>query len=262
VSLPTLNEQLSQDAVWIALETARTGAMVMAAPVLAGHAPARLRALLAVVLAFLVHGAMPAPSAIASMDKAILAAPGEVLIGAAMGLVVRMSVDVAQIAGEVMSPIIGFGAASLFDPHTQSPETVLTRALRLFAMFLAFVTGLHRVALSALFASFRLVPPGAATGLGRAAQPLMQIVTETFAGGIRMALPVLGILVLTQIALAFVSRAAPTMQVFSIGFAVSLVVGGGVLMVALPDITRDIVVEMSQAGRRMERVLSAVIATE
>jgi flagellar biosynthesis protein FliR len=65
-------------------------------------------------------------------------------------------------------------------------------------------------------------------------------------------------LLVTQVALAFVSRAAPAMQVFSIGFAVTLAVGALVLMAILPDLSYDVAAEMSRAGERIEALVLAV----
>jgi flagellar biosynthesis protein FliR len=66
------------------------------------------------------------------------------------------------------------------------------------------------------------------------------------------------VLLVTQVALAFVSRAAPAMQVFSIGFAVTTAVGALLLITTLPDFGYDVAAEMSRAGERIEAIVFAV----
>jgi flagellar biosynthesis protein FliR len=61
---------------------------------------------------------------------------------------------------------------------------------------------------------------------------------------------------MVQVALAFVSRAAPALQVFSIGFAVTLGLGGFVITLVLPDLAQEIAADMSQVPSRIESVLA------
>jgi flagellar biosynthesis protein FliR len=63
---------------------------------------------------------------------------------------------------------------------------------------------------------------------------------------------------MTQIALAFVARAAPQMQVFNVGFAVMLAVGLFLLAAILPDVSRGFIIELSQIGPRIEAILSTL----
>jgi flagellar biosynthetic protein FliR len=78
------------------------------------------------------------------------------------------------------------------------------------------------------------------------------------ATGVRLALPVVAVLFMVQIALGFISRAAPSMQIFSIGFAALLITGGVVLVMALPDIGRELIADFSHVGDRIETVVSDV----
>ncbi len=166
--------------------------------------------------------------------------------------------DEVEIAGDRASPMLGFGAASLFDPHTEAHETALTRMLRLLALLLAFLLGLHRVVLASLLASYRVLPPGAAIDASRAATSIVQLTAQTVEAGLRLGVPIIGVLLMVQVALAFISRAAPAMQIFSVGFAFSLVAGTAALVVALPDIARETVVQLSMVGRHIEAILGAL----
>jgi flagellar biosynthetic protein FliR len=173
----------------------------------------------------------------------------------AIGFVIRLVIAAVEIAGDVIAPQMGLGAAHIFDPQTHASETAIAMMLRNFAVLIAILAGLHRVLIAGLLASFRTLPPGSVADPSRATPALLMATAEALSTGVRMAIPVIAVLLLAQIALAFVSRAAPTMQIFSIGFAVTLVVGTAVVVITLPDIATLLAGEASQAESRIETVL-------
>ena len=252
-------EALPREGAIFALETARSAGLVTIAPMLAQDAPMRVRASLALMLAFVAHGvAHDAPKGVEELGAMVVAVPSEILIGLAMGFVVRCALAVVEIAGDIASPMLGFGAASLFDPHTAASETGLTRMLRLMALLLGFLLGLHRVVIASLLASYRVLPPGRVIDASAAALPMLQLTAETVEAGLRLGVPLIAVLVMVQVALAFISRAAPAMQIFSVGFAFSLVAGTAALIIALPDMAREMVVQLSYTGRRIEGLIAAL----
>src|SRR5262249_50447351 len=123
-------DALPREAAAFGLATTRIGGVIMATPILWSNAPVRVRAGLVLAIAFVSHGVSSARApSLDSVEQVLMAAPGELLIGVAMGLVVRFCVASVEIAGDIMSPLLGFGAATLFDPHTQAHETPLTKIL-------------------------------------------------------------------------------------------------------------------------------------
>lgn len=241
------------------LETARIGGLLAVAPLPWRDAPSRVRGTFAVVLAFVAHGgANRLPELLDTTGKVLFAVPFELLVGAAMGMVVRLAMSAAEVGADAISPMLGLGIAAVFDPQTGQQDAILSRILTLVATFVAVLLGLHRVVLGSLIASFRVLPPGSAVDPSLAAIPLVKMSAAALLMGARIALPVVAVLLLTQLALAFISRAAPAMQIFSVGFAVSLAVGGVVFLVALPDMAREIASDLSHVGTRMEAVVVAM----
>jgi flagellar biosynthesis protein FliR len=245
---------VSEVAVFV-LEATRISGVIIAAPLAWSSAPAQARVGLTLALTLAVHGA--APHSLRALDiVAVLGAvPGELLIGLAMGLVVRFALAAVQVAADVFAPMLGFGVASLFDPHAEVTETPLAQMLRQLALLFALIVGLHRVAIGAVLESFKLLPIGVVLRPGSATEGLLEASSAALVSGTRLAMPIVAVLLATQVALAFVSRAAPAMQIFSVGFAVTLICGGTTLMLALPDIGTSIVEELSHVGPRIERVL-------
>jgi flagellar biosynthetic protein FliR len=250
---------LQTELVTMALEGTRIAGAIVVAPLTWTLAPLRARGALVVLLTLTAHGQSMAPhDVVTHTELTALAIPGEFLVGIALGFVVRLVVASVEVAADVIGPQMGLGAAHLFNPETKAQETPIASLLRYFGILLAVLAGLHRVLVGGLLASFRTLPPGAVTDPSRATSALLAIATESLVAGVRMAIPFIAVLLLTQVALAFVSRAAPAMQVFSIGFAVTLAVGMLVLGLSLPDFARGVEVEASHAEARIESVMVAL----
>jgi flagellar biosynthetic protein FliR len=246
-----LETLLRNEIVGFVLELTRVSAVLIVAPLSWSVAPVRVRMVLAIALTLAAHGIAAAPAEVASSIGLVLAAAlVEFAIGAAIGLVVRMFVAIAEIAAEVIGPI--------FDPLSHSSQSGLQTLLRNFAILLALIVGLHRVVIGSLIMSFNVLPPGHFANAELAAPVLLALGSDTIAAGIRVAFPIAAVLMLSQVALAFVARAAPAIQIFSVGFAVTLIVGGLVLVLTVPDTARQLLIEASYVGRRVETALLAM----
>lgn len=241
------------------LELARITGVVLAAPVPFEAAPRQAKIGLVILLALVAHGT-PAAQGFDSQSLASLAAAVvlEFATGVAMGMVVRIAVAIAEIAGSNVAPVIGFGAAQVFDPMTGESDSVLVKVYRLFGILLALAVGVHRVIIGTLLLSFEKVPVGSLVRPDLAAPYLLELVGEMLQVGAKLALPVLAVLLLIQVALGFISRAAPAMQIFSIGFAVTFAVGGFVVVMALPDTGQELITAWERSGAQMERVLTEI----
>ncbi|HVU05598.1 MAG TPA: flagellar biosynthetic protein FliR [Polyangiaceae bacterium] len=256
--MPALDLLLQRELATLSLEVTRISGALVVAPLSWAVAPLRARGALVMLLAFVVHGQAFVSTEMAERPELVaMAIPMEFLVGVALGFVVRLVVATAEIAADVIAPQMGLGAAHLFDPTTRATQTPIGSLLRNFGIVLALLAGLHRVLVGGLLASFRALPPGAAIDSTRVTSALVEICNESLVAGVRIAMPVIAVLLLTQVALAFVSRAAPAMQVFSIGFAVTLGVGALVLGLSLPDFARIVQGEASHAEARIEAVLLA-----
>jgi len=163
---------------------------------------------------------------------------------------------IAEVTANAASPLIGFGIAQIFNPATGDEDTVLNALLQKVALWVALITGLHHVVLGTLLASFQAVPVGSIIAPSRIFPLLLDASSNVISTGVRLALPLMAVLFMVQIALGFVSRAAPAIQIFSVGFAFTLVTGGVVLVLSLPDFTRELAAELSFVGTRMEAVLT------
>jgi len=241
-----------------ALETVRVAGMVIAAPLAWLSAPLRVRGVLVLLVAFVAHGEGAGGLADQSIEHMAFSVGSEFMLGLAIGFVVRLFVAVAEMAADFVAPMMGIGAAQLFDPQTKSMQNVLASLFRNFAVLLGLLAGIHRVVLAGVLASFRAVPVGTLTDPALSTPVVLAMTSEAVATGVRIAIPFIAVLFMSQIALAFISRAAPAMQIFSVGFAVTMATGALLMVLVLPDMGYELLGEVSRSGAKIETLLRAV----
>ena len=245
-----------------ALEAVRLSGLVIAAPLAWSAAPARAKVALVLLLAAAAHGQTRlSPEISGSAPQIAFAVGSEFALGLAIGMIVRLVVAAFEVAAEQIALMMGLGIAQVFDPSGGASHNVLGGVIKNFALLVALAVGLHRVVIGATISSFQVVPVGSLASFDAYAPTFLTLGGEVMATGLRLAMPVTAVLFMTQVALAFISRAAPAMQIFSIGFAVTLGVGAFVLFLTLPDLAYEAAVEMSRVEGRIERLLQDVLET-
>ena len=253
-----LETWLQSEGSLYALECARVAGLVIAAPLAWLNAPLRVRGALVLMLGFVVHGTSHPeliPKTLLDVAWVFIA---EFTLGIAMGLVVRFIVAMAEVAAEVIAPMLGLGVAHIFDASSHSTQNVMSTLFRNVSVLIALATGAHRVILEALLGGFKIIPVGGIVAPANSLKLMCELSSNVLLVGVRLALPMLAVLFIVQITLAFVSRAAPQLQVFSVGFAIATAVGLTTLVLIFPDITRGFVVEYSQLSAHMARLYTEV----
>jgi flagellar biosynthesis protein FliR len=254
----SLDQILTIEGMAYLVGLARAAGVVIVAPMPWSYAPARARVALVLMLGLAVEGAPMATGAeaLAPFDVA-LRVGSELILGIAMGMVVRFAIAAAEMIGEMVAPMIGLGVAQVFDPGSSSSENVLSMLIRSFAIWIAISVGIHRELMATLIMSFQVIPAGATINAAGGLEPLLALSSMAIVTATRLALPIIAVLLITQLALALVARAAPAMQVFNVGFSVTLVVGWLILILTLPDIHSGLAADFSHVGSRIEHVLAS-----
>jgi len=207
----------------------RIMAMMATAPVLGdGTIPMPVRALLAVVLAFLMlpltsKGLLPDPFSLAG----VLAMLEQAIIGGVLGLALQFAMAAVTLLGFLASSQIGFSMAQMNDPVNGQASDVVSGLMSLVAMLVFFAIDGHLVLTAVLGQSFKAWPVGG--GL----QPLLLEAVAfnvgwVFSAAILLALPIVFSTVVVQLGFGFLNRVAPSLNLFSLGF--SLVTIFGLLM--------------------------------
>ena len=231
-------EQLSQwlaDFLW---PLARIAAMLMAAPIFSiRQIPVRFRMLLAVLITVLVQPVLPAaPMVPVFSTDALLILLQQLAIGVALGFLLQMAFNALIFGGQVMAYSMGLGFANMMDPANGVQVPVVSQFWLILAMLAFLLMNGHLVLISAIVDTF-VVLPVAADGLGRAGiWELLGWASRMFAAGLVMAMPVIISLLLINIGMGVVSRAAPQLNIFAIGFPITLMTGFILIWITLPQV--------------------------
>lgn len=250
---------LSHETAVFCLEMVRLVGLMVAAPLAWASMPMLARSGLVFMLTVVVHqptGALDLHDLGAL--RFFLSAISEFGIGLGIGLVCRLVLAVGEIAADSIAPIMGLGAAQMFDPTLGGQGSVLTLILRYVGTWVALGVGLHQLLIGTVLRSFQSVPTGTLINAGALAPAVIRMTSEVLVAGAKLGLPFVAILFITQVGLAFIARAAPAMQIFSIGFAVTLGVGGILWIVFAPDVVVELMRLSSWAESNLHILIDAL----
>jgi flagellar biosynthetic protein FliR len=205
----------------------RVVALFSALPVLAQRTvPARVRIGLAFFVALCAQASLPpvAPIALDS-SAAVLAVLQQVLIGVSLGFAVRIVFAAVEFAGELVGLQMGMNFATFFNPMSGGEQTAVSRFYGVTIAWLFIVMGGHLLVVAAVAQSFVAFPVGGDPfAFLRAVEP-QRWGAEIFSLGLWIALPLVAMLLFANLVLGVISRVAQQMNVFAIGFPVTLGVG-------------------------------------
>ena len=246
-------------AALFALVASRIIGFVLVSPFPGQNVGRTQRAGMVVVLSWVVTSFAPAGPGLGALDLTLAGrAAVELGCGLSMGMAFQLVFAAADVLGGLLGPATGLSAPSVFNPAMGAPETVLGRAVGLCAMLVALAAGVHRVALGALLESFRAVPVGTAAILEAPLLRLFDLGVDAFVVGVRLSTPVVAVGLLLQLALALVSRAAPSLQIFSVGLGLLFVSGVVSFITCLDDLVAGLMAHFATLGAFLDEVVAAM----
>jgi flagellar biosynthetic protein FliR len=215
---------------------ARVSALVMLLPGIGEQAvPPRIRLAFALVLALamypVVRTAVPAiPPDVGGLASQVIT---EVLIGLALGVLLRLFLLALAVAGETMSIQSTLSFAQTANPIQAQPGSALTVFLTLLGTVLIFTSGLHHMFIGGLARSYTLFPMGRALPVGDLTNLTIRGFSESFALGIQLAAPVIVFSLVFNVAVGFVARVMPQFQVFFVASPLSVLLGLSIFALSL-----------------------------
>jgi flagellar biosynthesis protein FliR len=243
---------------WPAL---RVSGFVLTAPAASETVvPGRVKIVLTLALAFLLAPLVEVPAGLSIFSAAgMLAAVLELLIGVSIGMVVQLTFEALVFAGQSISLTMGLGFATLVDPQRGAQVPVLGQMFMIFGTLIYLSINGHLMLLGALAESFHTLPIGAHVGQDF----LMSVVlwgARVFDTGLLIALPAVIALVIVNLALGVVTRAAPQLNLFGIGFTITLLSGFFVLLSGLDGIMSGISALINSALMEVSDLVGASAA--
>jgi flagellar biosynthetic protein FliR len=214
----------------------RVLALFSALPVIAQRGvPIRLRIGLAFLIAFCAQASIP-PMTPVALDSAagMQLVLQQVLIGVSLGFAVKIVFSAVEYAGELIGLQMGLNFAAFFNPATSGEETAVSRFFGISVSWLFIVSGGHLLVIAAVVQSFSAFPVTSEPfAFLRAVEP-QRWGAEIFSLGLWLALPLIAMLLFTNLVLGVIARVAQQMNIFAIGFPITLGVGLVGVLLTLP----------------------------
>ncbi len=215
----------------------RVLALLTTAPVFStSQVPIQVRVGLAVVVALALAPALPAMPPV-QLDSALgwTLVVQQLLIGSVVGLAMSLILSSVQLAGSIIGLQMGLGFSTLFDPLQGVEVTSLASFLNLLTLLLFLAMNGHLLLLAVLARSFTMLPVGAGVGLGAGGWHALALEGGAlFSLALAMAAPALGVLMIANLALGTLSKLAPQLNLFAIGFPLFFALGFVALWLLVP----------------------------
>ncbi|WP_022947873.1 flagellar biosynthetic protein FliR [Methylohalobius crimeensis] len=235
----------------------RIGSLFMTLPVLNNHSvPLRVRVILAVAVTAVVMPTLPpVPSLNLLGLQAVMVAVREILIGAATGFIMQMAFAVLVFAGQSIAYSMGLGFAAMIDPQLGVQVPIVSQVYLLFGTLLFLGLDGHLLLIDLLAGSFQTLPVRL-SGFDRDdIWTLIGWSSNVFVGGVLLSLPIVIALLFVNIALGVATRAAPQLNIFSVGFPITLGLGLGLIWVTFPLVLEQFAGELPAVYELIRKLL-------
>lgn len=227
----------------------RIGAVFMTAPVFgAKFVPRRMRILLALTVTMIVtplvaEAQLPAPFSLAG----VIVTLQQLIIGLAVGFALQLVFDALSMGGQLLSNSMGLGFAFNVDPLRGASTPVLGQLYMLLVTLTFLALNGHLILIETLVQGFKTLPVGSQGLSPDMTWALLQWGEQLFVGSLSVALPGMTALLVVNLAFGVMSRAAPTLNLFAVGFPITLVFGLAIVFAGLPSVQATFVQSMGSA---------------
>jgi flagellar biosynthetic protein FliR len=227
----------------------RISALFLAAPILgASSFPVRARVILAVLITALITPSLPElPVVDALGPSGLLIAGQQVMIGLAMGFIVQMVFASVVVAGQTLAMTMGLGFAMSVDPQNGVQVPVLSQLYMILATLIFLAVDGHLILIQTVVNSFTLLPIGLTGWRDDFGLDVVLWASQMFLSGLLLALPALTAVLLINIAFGVITRAAPQLNIFAVGFPVTILAGFVFILLTLPSVL-SLLVQIFDSG--------------
>ena len=238
----------------------RVGVMLSLIPVFsAQQVPLLVRFAFGLLLTFVVGRTVPTIAPLDGIGALTAAIFSQALIGAVFGFIAFLVFTGVQFAGEVIDIQIGFAAVNVINPQTQQNVTILGELELALATLLYLVADAHHQLLAGISGSFALVPLPFATFQPSLAADLVGFFSHALLLVFQIAAPIAVALFVTNVALALMTRVAPQINIFAVGFPLQIGLGLIVLIVTMPLLGAVLPGAFDETPRELDAALRRMV---
>lgn len=188
--------------------------------------PTAIRVGLAVLLALVVAPTLPPPPPVALVSgPGLLLILQQIAVGLALGFSLRLAFAALELAGQFMGLQMGLSLATFYDPVNGAQTPVLAQFLLITSILTLFALNGHHQVIAALWQGFRDVPVALAAPSGQGFLAIVGWGGAIFKTGLHIALPVTAALLSANLAIGMMTRAAPQLNIFAVGFPITISAG-------------------------------------
>jgi len=235
----------------------RIGACFMAAPIFgAQFVPPRVRLLLAGAITLIVAPLIAPPQIVPFSGEGFIVTVHQIVIGLATGFTLQLLFDALAMGGQLLSNSMGLGFAFNVDPLRGASTPVIGTLYMLLVTLTFLALNGHLLLIETLVEGFSTLPIGTTGFDGSAMWSMAAWGSELFAGSLMVALPGMTALLIVNVAFGVMSRAAPTLNLFAIGFPITLIFGLIIIYSGLPAVQTTFVGSLDKAFEHIATLMA------
>lgn len=234
----------------------RVSAMLIVAPIFGSRVvPLRIRLMITLALTWtILPFAPPMPIVEPLSPDGLLITAQQVLIGLSMGFILRLVFGALELGGQVIAMQVGLSFASMADPQNGAQSPLLSQLYTLLGTLIFLALNGHLLLIQLLVDSFTALPV-APTGADRDwLWTLVNWGSQMFAGAVLVALPAIAALLVVNLAFGVMVRASPQLNIFAVGFPITLVLGMLIILYSLPTLLYQLEHMFAEAFRTIGKL--------
>lgn len=222
--------------------------------------PKTLKAMFSLIFAFALLGGIDYESIkeITSNYYLIIYMFFEVTNGLILGLISNIAFEVLLMAGSLIDVHIGLSMVNTIDPNSEASTTITGNLLHYVALVIFFIVDGHHMLIKSLIESFVLLPIGKGLFHGDTMMTMIEIVANYFVIGLKIAIPIVLIIILADVSMGLISRAVPQINVMILGMPVKMLIGIIAISVSLPIIIKVFVSNISYLPDIYRKIINTV----
>ena len=252
-------DQFVNEMIWYLLPVFRVAAFVMAAPILStAMIPMKMRMIIAVAITIAIFPTLTPSNSIDPLSLSmVISIFQQILIGVSLGFAMQFIFAAVVMGGQVIGMQMGLGFAQMMDPQTGVNVPVVSQFYNIIAVLFFLSINGHLVLIQILGESFNALPiDGAGLPLS-AIEALVYFSAWIFSGALIMVLPAVVALLMINMVMGVITRATPQMNIFAVGFSITITAGFIIIMVTLSTALPQLGILFDEGFTFMRQMMAA-----